>query len=89
MPKIETEWQRFEAPAADRLYERVRFRQAIFVFEQCSAYPDLDGLDRQALHLLLRAEGALRAVCAYCRRHCGSARSRSLLRCGGTGSGAD
>jgi predicted GNAT family N-acyltransferase len=27
-------------------------RQAIFVLEQCSPNPDLDGLDRHALHLL-------------------------------------
>ena len=59
MLKIETEWQRFETLSADELYELLRFRQAIFVVEQRSAYPDLDGLDRQAMHLLLRAEGKL------------------------------
>jgi len=37
----------------------LRFRQAIFVVEQRSAYPDLDGLDQQALHLLLRIDGEL------------------------------
>jgi len=57
--EIETEWQRFETLSADELYELLRFRQAIFVVEQRSAYPDLDGLDRQAMHLLLRAEGKL------------------------------
>ena len=59
MLKIETEWQRFETLSAEELYELLRFRQAIFVVEQRSAYPDLDGLDRQAMHLLLRAEGKL------------------------------
>jgi ElaA protein len=66
MLKIETAWQRFETLSADELYELLRFRQAIFVVEQRSAYPDLDGLDRQAMHLLLRAErklaGCLRLV---------------------------
>jgi ElaA protein len=59
MPKIATEWQRLEALTAGELYELLRFRQAIFVVEQRSAYPDLDGLDHQALHLLARTEGAL------------------------------
>ena len=59
MLKIETEWQPFATLSADELYELLRFRQAIFVVEQRSAYPDLDGLDRQAMHLLLRAEGKL------------------------------
>jgi ElaA protein len=37
----------------------LRFRQAIFVVEQRCAYPDLDGLDQRAEHLLLRAEDRL------------------------------
>jgi ElaA protein len=59
MPKIATEWQHFEALSAGLLYELLRFRQGIFVVEQCSPYPDLDGLDREAWHLLLRAKGEL------------------------------
>ena len=59
MPKIAIQWQRFEELSADALYEVLRFRQSIFVVEQTSPYPDLDGLDRQAWHLLLRVEGAL------------------------------
>lgn len=59
MPKFETEWQRFEALSASRLYELLRFRQTIFVVEQGSPYPDLDGLDHGAWHLLLRMEGQL------------------------------
>ena len=48
VPKITTEWQRFEALGADGLYELLRFRQGIFVVEQCSPFPDLDGLDQEA-----------------------------------------
>ena len=59
MPKIETEWQRFEALTADGLYEVLRFRQSIFVVEQRSPYPDLDGLDRDAWHLVARADREL------------------------------
>ena len=59
MPKIELEWQRFETLTADTLYDLLRFRQSIFVVEQRSPYPDLDGLDHRAWHLVLRADGAL------------------------------
>jgi ElaA protein len=59
MPEITTEWQRFEHLSRDALYEILRFRQSIFVVEQRSPYPDLDGLDQAAWHLLLRANRAL------------------------------
>jgi ElaA protein len=59
MPKIEMEWQRFEALTAAELYELLRFRQNIFVVEQHSPYPDLDGLDQSTWHLLLRVDAQL------------------------------
>jgi len=59
MPEIATEWQRFEQLSATKLYELLRFRQGIFVVEQGSPYPDLDGLDQSAWHLLLRVDGTL------------------------------
>jgi ElaA protein len=59
MPKITMEWQRFDELSTAELYEMLRFRQSIFVVEQRSPYPDLDGLDRSAWHLLLRAEGEI------------------------------
>jgi ElaA protein len=59
MPKITTEWQRFDALTAGQLYELLRFRQSIFVVEQSSPYPDLDGLDQDAWHLLLRTQSEL------------------------------
>ena len=59
MPEIATEWQRFEQLSAGKLYELLRFRQAIFVVEQGSPYPDLDGLDQSAWHLLFRSEDEL------------------------------
>jgi ElaA protein len=59
MPEITTEWQRFEQLSPDALYEMLRFRQSIFVVEQRSPYPDLDGLDQNARHLLLRVENEL------------------------------
>ena len=57
--EISTEWRRFEQFSAVELYQLLRLRQAIFVVEQRSAYPDLDGLDQDAWHLLLRDGGEL------------------------------
>ena len=59
MPTIETQWQRFQTLTTERLYRILRFRQEIFVVEQSSPYPDLDGLDQDAHHLLLLSEGEL------------------------------
>jgi ElaA protein len=59
MPDITTEWRRFDEFTASELYELLRFRQSIFVVEQASAYPDLDGLDQSAWHLLARSESEL------------------------------
>jgi ElaA protein len=53
------EWRDFADFSAELLYEMLRFRQAIFVVEQASPYPDLDGLDRRAHHLLLHIDGIL------------------------------
>src|SRR4029077_8916082 len=59
MPEAAMEWQSFDQLTADKLYELLRFRQDIFVVEQASPYPDLDGLDQAAWHLLLCVDGVL------------------------------
>ena len=59
MPEPVTEWQKFAQLSAATLYELLRLRQGIFVVEQASPYPDLDGLDQSAWHLLLRVDGGL------------------------------
>ena len=59
MPEITTEWRRFDELTAGKLYELLRFRQSIFVVEQACAYPDLDGVDRGAWHLLAWSESEL------------------------------
>ena len=53
------QWVSFGDLSAVGLYELLRFRQAIFVVEQSCAYPDLDGRDECAQHLMLRVEEAL------------------------------
>jgi len=52
-------WVSFGDLSTALLYEVLRFRQAIFVVEQASPYPDLDGQDEGAQHLLLRVDGML------------------------------
>jgi ElaA protein len=61
--RAQLEWRDFGDLCVDALYDVLRFRQAIFVVEQSSPYPDLDGLDQRAHHLLLRIDGML-AGCA-------------------------
>jgi ElaA protein len=53
------EWYRFGDLSPALLYEVLQFRQAIFVVEQSCAFPDLDGRDQRAQHLLLRVDGEL------------------------------
>jgi ElaA protein len=53
------DWCKFADLSTPLLYEVLRFRQAIFVVEQRCAFPDLDGLDVRAHHLLLRIDGGL------------------------------
>src|ERR1700691_941659 len=48
------EWLRWAELTAPLLHELLRFRQAIFVVEQASPYPDLDGRDPRSEHLLVR-----------------------------------
>ena len=57
--RLTLEWQDFADLPATLLYDLLRFRQAIFVVEQECAYPDLDGNDQRAHHLLLQADGVL------------------------------
>jgi ElaA protein len=53
------DWREWAGLSTEELYELLTFRQAIFVVEQASPYPDLDGRDDAALHLALRRDGVL------------------------------
>ena len=46
------QWCRFAELRPDELYEVVRLREAVFVVEQNCPYPDADGRDPRAWHLL-------------------------------------
>lgn len=55
----------FAQLTSECLYRMLQLRSAVFVVEQQCIYQDIDGLDRQAQHLLVDdAEGRL---CAYAR----------------------
>lgn len=50
--KIRFTWRRFEELSLDDLYDALQLRCEVFVAEQNSPFPDVDGRDRDAEHLL-------------------------------------
>lgn len=54
-----------EGMEARLLHDILRLRVDVFVVEQHCAYPELDGLDAEAAHVVGRQAGG--AVVAYCR----------------------
>jgi len=62
------QWSRFGELTPEDLYAVVRLREAVFVVEQNCPYPDADGRDPNAWHLLGWMEGAAgRSLVAYAR----------------------
>jgi len=57
--------QRYDELTLDRLYAILAARAAVFVVEQACAYQDLDGLDRDSLHVAAWAPA--RKIMAYAR----------------------
>ncbi len=51
------QWARFQDLRPEHLYEVVRLREGVFIVEQKCAYPDADGRDPAAWHLLGWADG--------------------------------
>ena len=65
---MDWQWSRFSQLSVDDLYAVVRLREAVFIIEQNCPYPDADGRDPKAWHLLgwKDYEGERRLV-AYAR----------------------
>lgn len=62
------QWSRFRELTVDDLYAVVRLREAVFVVEQNCPYPDADGRDPNAWHLLGWVQGPTeRTLLAYAR----------------------
>jgi len=65
---IEWQWSRFNQMSVDDLYAVVRLREAVFIIEQNCPYPDSDGRDPAAWHLLgWRDIAGGRELAAYAR----------------------
>jgi len=55
----------FDELSSDELYDLLRLRAEVFVVEQECPYQDLDGLDREAVHLLGVEEGRVEAYARW------------------------
>lgn len=65
---IEWQWLAFESIPRGDLYEVLRQRQEVFVLEQACLYPDLDGHDQAAHHLMAwQTVAGERRLVAYLR----------------------
>jgi len=51
---VQSTWFTFADLDGRALYEILRIRQQVFILEQASFYPDIDGNDPAALHLVAR-----------------------------------
>lgn len=56
---LQTHWCKFEQLSSLTLQAIWALRQQVFIIEQQSIYPDIDGLDPQAWHLLMKQQGQL------------------------------
>lgn len=62
------QWSRFSDLRPDDLYAMVRLREAVFIVEQNCPYPDADGRDPRAWHLLGWSQSQIeRTLVAYAR----------------------
>jgi ElaA protein len=53
--------KRFEELTTEELYRLLQLRVSVFVVEQNCPYPELDGLDRDAIHVWLEEDGKILA----------------------------
>ena len=53
--------KRFHELTVEELYDILALRVSVFVVEQQCPYPELDGLDKTALHVYLRDESGIQA----------------------------
>jgi ElaA protein len=67
-PSFDWEWRRFDELSGADLYAVMASRQDVFILEQRCLYPDLDGYDQGAHHLLgWHTAGGARVLAAYLR----------------------
>lgn len=56
---ISVRWRSWNGLSKKELYDLIQLRLAVFCVEQNCPYQDLDGLDKQAMHLLAYDDGKL------------------------------
>lgn len=56
---ISVRWRSWSGLSKKELYDLIQLRLAVFCVEQNCPYQDLDGLDKQAMHLLAYNDGKL------------------------------
>jgi ElaA protein len=61
MIRMQLHVKRFQELTLDELYAILKLRVDVFVVEQSCPYAELDGLDRDALHIWLRDEDGIKA----------------------------
>ena len=54
-------WRSFDELTTEQLYDLLQLRQAVFVVEQQCIYLDIDGVDKNCLHLLAYVDNKLSA----------------------------
>ena len=57
-------WSRLDGLSGPEVHDLLRLRQDVFVLEQRCLYPDIDGRDGSARHLLGRVDDGPLAACA-------------------------
>ena len=56
-------WIRFDDLTARELYELLKLRQDVFIIEQACIYPELDDIDQDSTHLLVRDDKGALVAC--------------------------
>jgi len=68
LPQFDWRWKAFDALESREVYEMLRARSEVFVFEQNCVYGDVDGLDIAAWHLFAwDIAGERPAIAGYLR----------------------
>ena len=67
-PRIDWQWSAFDGLSLSELYTVLQVRQMVFIVEQSCLYPDADGFDEKAWHLLgWTRDAGERTLAAYAR----------------------
>ena len=88
---MELQIKRFNELTVEELYQILRLRVSVFVVEQRCAYPEIDGLDQDAIHVWFEDENGIEAYLRVLDKgveneHCAIGRVIAVKRRCGLGS---